>query len=73
MDKGTIIRTTVLVVALINQVIVMFGLSPLPFNDAEVEAGVSALFTTVAALWAWWKDNDVTKSTIEKKKRAGLK
>jgi SPP1 family holin len=63
--KETIVRTIVLIVALINQGLIIFDRCPLPFDNAEVEAGVSMLFTTVASLWAWWKNNSFTKNAIE--------
>jgi len=72
MNIGTIIRTVVLVFALLNQILVAFGKSPLPFDEVEVEQGVSAIITASAALWAWWKDNDVTKQAIERKKKVSL-
>lgn len=59
-DKGMIARAIVLFVALFNQVLVMSGFSPLPFEDAAVENAVTSTFVVVAALVAWWKDNDVT-------------
>jgi len=59
-DKATLIRTLVLIVALVNQALVAFGLSPVPFTAAEIEAGLSTLFTVLATLWTWWKNNDVT-------------
>lgn len=59
--KATIIRTIVLAVALLNQTLVLAGYSPLPFDDAQVEAAVTALFTVGAALWAWWKNNSFTE------------
>jgi SPP1 family holin len=61
MDKGTIIRTSVLLVALINQFLVIFGKSPLPFSDQEVEQIASVIFTFITALWTWYKNNYVTK------------
>jgi SPP1 family holin len=67
MNKAVLIRTIVLVVALINQSFVMAGYSPLPFDDAEVENGVTIIFTVIASVWAWWKDNDVTKKARENK------
>ncbi|GIN74043.1 hypothetical protein J14TS2_45180 [Bacillus sp. J14TS2] len=70
---GTWARTIVLIVALINQVLTMFGLNPIPFSDDEVYNGVTVLFTVIATLIAWWKDNDITKETIDKKERAGLR
>lgn len=61
MNKGTIIRTIVLVFALINQSLVLAGWSPLPFDDVQVENSVTILFTIAASLWTWWKNNSVTK------------
>jgi SPP1 family holin len=66
-DKMVWIRTFVLVFALINQALVMAGFSPLPFNDEQVENAVTIIFTVVAAIWAWWKDNDITKNARERK------
>lgn len=60
MDKATLIRTLVLIAALANQALVAFGLSPLPFTPAEIEAGLASLFTVLASLWAWYKNNDTT-------------
>jgi SPP1 family holin len=68
MSKGTIIRTVVLIFALANQGLTIAGISPLPFEEAEVEQFVSLIITVVASLTAWWKDNDVTKNAIERKK-----
>jgi SPP1 family holin len=62
MNKMMVIRTIVLVVALINQSLVMAGLHPLPFNDAQVENGFTIIFTVVASLVAWWKNNSFTKN-----------
>lgn len=66
--KGTIIRTAVLVIALINQFLVSAGYSPLPINDENSELVVSTILTAVAAMVAWWKDNDITPDAREQKK-----
>ena len=60
--SDTIIRTVVLGISLINQIIVMCGLNPLPFADDEIYAFVSTLVTVAAAIWSWWKNNSITKS-----------
>lgn len=65
MDKFTLIRTIVLVVALINQSLVLVGYSPLPFDDAQVENAVTIVFSVVASLLAWWKNNSLTKEAKE--------
>lgn len=65
MTKGTIIRTIILLVALINQLLVAFGKSPLPIDDEQIETLFSTGFTIIASLIAWWKNNSVTKEAIE--------
>lgn len=60
MDKGTLIRTIVLVIALINQVLVATGLNPIPGTEEVWGEVVSTAFTIGAAVVAWFKDNAVT-------------
>lgn len=63
--KETIIRTIILAIALINQVLTALGKNPLPFSDDMVYETVSVLFTVGASAWAWWKNNSFTKNAIE--------
>lgn len=63
--SSTIIRTVVLVLALVNSVLTVAGKSPLPIEDAQVETILSEIFTIVAALWAWWKNNSFTQAAIK--------
>lgn len=75
-DTGTIVRTTVLLFALLNQVLAAYGQSPLPFTEAEVEQGVSAIITVIASIWAWWKNNYVSQKGKRQEvtlRKAGLK
>jgi len=60
MDKGTIIRTIVLFIALINQFLVSFGLYKIPGTAEEQTAFLSAVFTFVTAVVAWFKNNYIT-------------
>ena len=64
-SAGTIARTIILTMALINQVLSATGRPVLPIEDAEIEALVSSLWTVTAALIAWWKNNSFTKAAIE--------
>lgn len=64
-SRETIIRTIVLFVALLNQVLTMFGLNPLPFSDEDIYSGLTMIFTVAATLWAWWKNNSFTQNAIE--------
>ena len=65
MKKGTIVRTAVLIFALLNQILTIAGVNPLPFTNEEFEAGFSMVLTVIAALWSWWKNNSFTQNAIE--------
>lgn len=61
MTKGTIIRTIILLVALVNQLLLAFGKSPLPIDDSHIETVISTTFTIIVSLVAWWKNNSFTE------------
>lgn len=61
---STIARTAVLALALTNQILSAAGKSPLPIDSATLEPWVTAGLTTVAAVWAWWKNNSFTPEAI---------
>ena len=63
--KETIIRTVVLAVALINQILTAFGISVIPVNDDQITELISLIFTIGASVWAWWENNSFTKNAIE--------
>lgn len=63
-EKDTVIRSAVLILALINNALALFGKSPIPISDDTVVDVVSFLFTTISALWAWWKNNSFTMPAI---------
>ena len=56
-QMAMIVRTAVLFVALVNQLLMVFGYSILPISEEDISQLCSALFTIVTALWAWWHDN----------------
>jgi SPP1 family holin len=61
----TIIRTVVLILALINQALAVFGKEAIPVTEDEVYQLVSLIMTIGAAVWAWWKNNSFTRAAIE--------
>lgn len=63
-SKGTVIRTVLLLIALVNQVLIACGISPLPLEDETLTALIGSLFTVGTALAAWWKNNSFTKAAI---------
>lgn len=63
--KQAIVRLVVLSIVLINQALVVAGWNPLPFSEDQIYEAVSTVATVVTALWAWWKNNSVTKEAQE--------
>ncbi len=59
--KQAIVRLIVLIIAMVNQTLILAGYNPLPFSDEQVFEAVSTVATVLIALWAWWKNNNVTK------------
>ncbi|MCP1147962.1 MULTISPECIES: phage holin [Bacillus] len=82
LDKGTVVRSVLLLVALINQFLVMFGKTPLPLDEESVNnlanvlyVAFSTLFTTIMTLITWFKNNYVTSKGKQQKevlKQKGL-
>lgn len=81
-DKGTVIRTVLLFMALINQALIVFGKPILPISEDQVTSlaetlylAGSMIFTIVTTLIAWFKNNYVTdKGKLQKEvlKQKGL-
>ena len=59
-SAGTIAPMICLILALVNQVLVMTGHSVLPIEDQTIELIVTNVWTVVAALWGYWKNNSWT-------------
>lgn len=57
---GTLARTIILALALINQVLSVTGHPVLPIEDAQIETLVTTGWTVVAAIVAYWKNNSWT-------------
>lgn len=64
-NKETIIRTIVLVFALINQGLTIAGKNPLPFTEEEIGTAITYIITVIATIWTWWKNNSFTKEAVE--------
>ena len=62
--SGTIARTVILILALVNQVLTATGHSVINISDENVNTLISTGFTIVSALIAWWKNNSFTQAAI---------
>ncbi|MEK4485900.1 phage holin [Psychrobacillus sp. FSL H8-0484] len=54
-DKMMIIRTVILLLAWLNQFLVMKGYKALPITNEDI----TFIITLLISIWAWWKNNDV--------------
>lgn len=64
-SKGTIIRTALLLLAIINNLLAIFGKAPLPITNEQLELIISTVFTVVMAVINWWKNNSFTQPALE--------
>lgn len=67
--KDTVIRTILLALALVNQILTSTGHGVLPISDEQITEGLSLGFTVITALIAWWKNNSFTRAAIQADER----
>lgn len=61
MDINVISRFIALGIVLINSVLTMFNINPIPFSQEETYGIVSTILTCGVAIYTAWKNNSVTK------------
>lgn len=61
---GTIARTVLLVLALVNQGLTITGHAPIPVDNALVEQFIALGFTGIMAIITYWKNNSWTKPAL---------
>ena len=62
---GTIARTLILALALINQILTASGHSIIAVSDDDINTLITTGFTVVSALIAWWKNNSFTRPALK--------
>ena len=63
--RGTIARTAVLFIVLINQIVLLLGGEALPYSESQIYEAVSVFATIAASLWTWWRNQSFTEAAIE--------
>ena len=58
----TWVRTIVLIIALINQVLAIFGKGKIDIAENDIYQLVSIIATIISTLVAWWKNNSFSLS-----------
>ena len=62
---GTIARTIILILALVNQILTATGHGVINISDESINTLISTGFTIVTAIIAWWKNNSFTQSALK--------
>lgn len=65
--QKSLIRLVLFALPLLNAILLQFGYSPLPLGEADLEMALTMIATAITGVFAWWKDNNVTKTAILKK------
>lgn len=67
--KGVTVETVagvlILLVALINSVLQMFGINTMPIENEEITNIISTVFLIVTSLWNTWKNRNITTISQE--------
>lgn len=58
--KEAISGILILLLALVNAVLQMFGIETLPVENEEISTIISTVFLIVTALWNTWKNRNIT-------------
>lgn len=64
-SKGTIVRTVMLVIVLINLVLKHFGIDVINVSESEILTFVEALLEVGTIIVAFWKNNSFTDKAIK--------
>lgn len=55
-----IVRLVVMLILVVNQILISKGWTPLPYDEEEIYEFVNGV-ALVVSIWAWWKNNSITK------------
>lgn len=67
-DRALMVRTTVLFYLMANQFLIALDYNTLPFDEQQVTEGVSMVLTTIAVLWTWWRNTNLSDEAVEAQK-----
>ena len=62
-SKEAVTGILILLLALVNAVLQMFGIETLPINNEEVSTIISTIFLIVTALYNTWKNRNLTTAS----------
>lgn len=60
--KGTVVRTIMLLVVVINMALKNVGKQPIEVAESDVYSLIEMIVSVVIILLSWWKNNSFTKN-----------
>lgn len=64
-SKGTIVRTIMIILVIVNVVLKQFGVDAINVSESEILSLVEALIEVATIVVAFWKNNSFTKNAIK--------
>lgn len=61
------VRLALFALPLINAILVMAGIEPLPFDEHQLENILIMVIGFIAGIVSWWSNNNVTRKAVLKK------
>lgn len=62
-----LVRLILMILASINSMLLAKGINPIPFDENVVMETAAHAVDALIILYGWWKDNDVTAKTQQRK------
>jgi len=62
--KGTIIRTVMIIIVVLNLILKKCGINPLNIEEGSVEAFVETMTEAAVILVSFWKNNSFSQNAI---------
>ena len=63
--KGTIIRTAVLFIVIINFILQKLGMDIIDASESEIANFIEMLISVATIVVAWWENNSVSQNAIK--------
>lgn len=62
--KGTLIRTAVLAIVIINMILKQMGLDLINVTESQIGDFIEMLISVATIIVAWWENNSVSQNAI---------
>lgn len=64
-SKGTIVRTVLLIIVILNMLLTKFGIDVINVSENEILVAVEYIIEIAVIIVAWWKNNSFSEKAIK--------